>query len=250
MTHRTSAAALLVLATLVIGSCVSDADSFNEPASGPADPGSDAGQGTVDDAAGLDDVVREEETTAPPDATASADLKGTPVADSTSDASPTSDAESSSDGAPTPDGEPTPDADLAPDAQSTGDSQSVPDTNPPPDAATSPDSGPSPATCLCRFHLAATSPVLQEYVWLTGSLLDPPWPDSLDGGAVPLEYDEGEGTWWVDHELEELVTVEYKVLAGWFDNPGPVWRGPDGAVPGENGTLYVICGQSPCAASE
>ena len=150
--------------------------------------------------------------------------------------------------------------DIAPEEVATAEdtTQAPEDTTPAPedvtqapeDAGQTPEEVAQAATCLCSFQLAATQPLVQDYVLITGDFLEPEWPDSMDDGALALALNAAGDTWEIAVSLTDLTDVQYKYLAGWSDNPGPEWRGPNGATDGDNGHLYVICGQAPCESAE
>ena len=111
------------------------------------------------------------------------------------------------------------------------------------------DTAQPPSACVCQFSMAATSPTPQSFLWLTGDFLDPPWPDHKDDGALPLTLDSNTDVWTVGVLLEDGQVVAYKFLAGWPDNPGPVWRNQEGeSFEGAlDSILTVSCGQAPCS---
>ncbi|MBR59053.1 MAG: hypothetical protein CMH54_13675 [Myxococcales bacterium] len=105
--------------------------------------------------------------------------------------------------------------------------------------------------CLCRFFYPGTDPVLQDYVWLTGDLVDPAWSTDPNDGAIALTYDEAQLSWIVDVSLEDGQLVEYKYLMCWADNDPaicPQWVTQDGNFDtgAGNSTLLVECGTAPC----
>jgi|GEM_PF-2652350 len=77
------------------------------------------------------------------------------------------------------------------------------------------DCTPVPVTpCQVLFSAPVTSPVSQEYVWVTGSFTG--WAESLEAGAVALAHDTVAGDW------RGLVSVpagpfEFKYLVKWVD---------------------------------
>ena len=123
-----------------------------------------------------------------------------------------------------------------------------------PDAAANDTGGTDTAAdnqCLCRFFYPATDPLLQDYVWLTGDLVDPAWGTNPVDGAIALIYDESLISWTVDVSLEDGQLVEYKYLMCWSDNDPaicPQWVTQDGDFDGAaaNSTLLVECGTAPC----
>ena len=102
--------------------------------------------------------------------------------------------------------------------------------------------------CQCLFDLPATSPLPQTYVWLTGDFLTPPWPAEIDQGAVEMALNPDSGLWEALVPLANGQVVSYKYLAGWADEPGPVWGNDEGdySASAENSVLPVVCGAAPC----
>ena len=221
MRAHLSLSLLLLSFSLVAGACVSDAGTYNAPAEPPA---SDADR--VQQPSDVGDAITEPDSESEVDTDAAS--PGEPDVGPPADAQIGSDAGVEADGSSSEDGGASP-ADVAVEVAPGSDA-----------------SGGDALGCLCRFELAFTEPMVQDYVWVTGSFLEPTWPDHADTGALPMNKVDAEGLWRLDVELPPLATVEYKFLAGWQDNPGPVWRGFDGGTPGENGLLYVLCGQTPC----
>ena len=101
--------------------------------------------------------------------------------------------------------------------------------------------------CEVTFNVPVTSPVAQEYVWLTGSFTG--WATTLEGGAIALGQEGGE--WMVDVLLEDAQTLEYKYLIKWPDG-GQQWcvlnfdRSFDCAPSAPNLQQAVECGQTDC----
>ena len=81
--------------------------------------------------------------------------------------------------------------------------------------ACEPDCTPVPASpCQVAFAVPVTSPLRQDYVWITGTFCD--WATTVEGGAAPLALDLDLGQW------TGLLTLpagpfEYKYLVKWAD---------------------------------
>ena len=66
-------------------------------------------------------------------------------------------------------------------------------------------------TCPCTFQLAATQPLAQDYVWITGDFLDPIWPGHQDDGAMPLGLNDAGDTWEIAVHLPDLSNGQVRV---------------------------------------
>ena len=78
-----------------------------------------------------------------------------------------------------------------------------------------PDCTPVPVSpCPVVFTVPATSPLRQEYVWVTGTFAT--WATTVEAGALPLALDEGGLTWSTVATLE-AGSFEYKYLVKWPD---------------------------------
>ncbi len=138
-----------------------------------------------------------------------------------------------------------PDVTDAPDTMGT-ETQGTPDQDALPSDVAAPDTvavSPAcpqgvPAACAVTFTTPATSPLAQSYVWLSGDLLTPAWPKSAQDGAVPLTL--AEGSWSATVDLPHGRVVAYKFLAGWPDNPGPVWFNQAGAFGDSPNSVRVV----------
>jgi len=148
---------------------------------------------------------------ASPDAVVPADVSADP-----GPADPGS-AEASPDPGPTDapadvDPEPSPDVPVdgvaAPDPIGPTDTHEEPEA--PPDACM-----PTPVSpCQVPFAVPVTSPLRQDYVWVTGTFSA--WATTVEAGAVPLALDAGAGTWSVTLTLS-AGPYEYKYLVKWPD---------------------------------
>jgi hypothetical protein len=101
-------------------------------------------------------------------------------------------------------------------------------------------------SCTFHFSIEPTYPVVQEYVWLTGSFSG--WASNPAEGAVPLELNDTGTLWQLDLVLDDDLLLEYKFLMGWADNPDPSWVTQDWDFSGgaQNSKVHALCGETGC----
>ena len=101
-------------------------------------------------------------------------------------------------------------------------------------------------SCSVRFAIEPSFPMVQDYVWLTGSFNG--WAESLEDGAVPLMLDDSGAMWWVDWLFPQGEVVQFKYLMGWSDNPEPEWvtHDWDFSSGSPNSWILVECGETGC----
>ena len=104
---------------------------------------------------------------------------------------------------------------------------------------------PIPA-CPIHFFIEPTYPVVQDFVWLTGSFNG--WAASPAEGALPLTLNSAGTLWQADLYLQDGQAVEYKFLMGWPDNlePSFVTQDWDFAGGAPNSQVVATCGETGC----
>ncbi len=107
-----------------------------------------------------------------------------------------------------------------------------------------------PALCKVTFELPVTTPMAQSSVALSADYLDSPWPKSTAAGAIALNLTADKSKWVVTVTLEHGRVVQYKYIAAWPDNPGPVWVNQQGdSDDAPNSILAIDCNALACGVA-